>query len=172
MATTFLRRSASRVILIVALIGLAALLVIPRVSGQESQTLELEIDHAEESLEVAPAYGNDPTDDTPFARGDVFSGQGAVYADGDTAGERTGTFYFMGVITAEPEYFETAANHYFGYGYFELFDAGTLSIGGVVNFNGPYQVAILGGTGSYAGAVGHCTVTPTEAGEHWECEIR
>lgn len=171
MASRFIGQTAQRVLLIGVLAVLTAFLLIPRAASQETRTLDLDIVFTDESFEIVPALGNQPTDEAFMSRGDVLSGQGAVYAAGDAGGERRGTFYFMGTGTAEPEHFETAANHFYALGYFELFGEGTLAITGVVNFNAPYTLTITGGTGIYAMASGQCTATATDEFDTWACEV-
>ena len=172
MASRLVSHTALRILVVGLLVVLAALLIVPRVSSEETSTLEFVVVFTEESFETVPALGNEPGDGAPLGRGDLLSGQGAVYAAGDPGGERIGTWYFMGVGTAEPQHFETAANHFFASGYLELFGEGTLTITGLINFATPYTAVITGGSGMYAGAGGQCTPEQTEEGEVWECEVR
>ncbi len=160
-----------RLLFISSLALLAAMLVIPHAASQETRTLALDVVIAEESFEFIPALGNQITEETFIARGDIITGQGPVYAAGDAGGERIGTFYFMAVGTAQPEHFETAANHIYAVAHFELFGEGTLAVTGVVSFVAPSYLTITGGTGIYAMASGQCTDTPTEDLDHWECEV-
>jgi hypothetical protein len=168
-------RPALRFLVVGLLAALAvAALIAPRVAGQETRTLDLTILFTEESFEVAPAAGNPATNDVFNYRGDILSGQAALYAAADVGGERVGTFYFMAAMTADPEHFEAAANHMYAHGYFELFGEGTLAVTGLVNFAGSYTLTITGGTGSYTGAGGDCVTAPSEEDEPetWTCTVR
>src|SRR4029079_18706902 len=105
-------------------------------------------------------------------RGDVLSGQGAVYASGDTGGTRIGTIYFSAVGTAELENIETAANHLYAQVFIELWDQGSLAITGTINFLGtPTYLAVTGGTGQFAMATGQCTLIAGDT-DSWSCELQ
>ncbi len=172
MEYSFIGQPVRRILLIGILAVLVAMLIIPRAASQETRTLDLEIVFTQESFEVAPAFGNEPSDEAFVYRGDILSGQAAVYPAGETDGERIGTFYFMAATTAEPQHAETAANHLYAQGYFELFGEGEMAVTGLVNFMNPYSVAITGGTGSYTGAGGQCLAIPGEENETWSCQVR
>jgi hypothetical protein len=165
-SSTFVDSSTRRLLLVGAMAILVALLVIPRVAGQESSTLEFDVVTNLESFEVAKALGN-PPDPAVLARGDVRSAQGVV----SVGAERIGTFYSIAVVTFETQHFATAANHVHVNGYFELFGEGTLAVTGVLRFTGPSTVAITGGTGAYVGAEGQCSVAHVQGSSHWLCEV-
>ena len=165
--------STLRIVAIMTLVVFAtAIVLVSQASGQETRTLDVELVFTEESFEVARAVGNEIDGDGFAARGDILSGQAAVYRAGATDGERIGTFYFMASTTAEPQHAETAANHLFAQAYFELFGEGTLAVSGLVNFMKPYTTTLTGGTASYSGAGGTCIATPGEETETWSCTVR
>lgn len=172
MATILRRRSAHVLLIIAVCAALAALVVVPRVAGQETDSFEFEVVMVGESFERAVSAGNDPSEEGFPSRGDIMSAQGSVYAAGDAGGERIGTFYFFGSMTAETDHFATAANHLYVVGHIELFDRGTLAVTGVASFYTSNTVAITGGTGAYASASGQCTSVTIEDIDHWECEVR
>jgi hypothetical protein len=159
------------VVTILALLALlAAVLVVPQVSGAEPRTVTFDDVITEEGLVQLPAPGHD-ANGFP-ARGDVLSGQGAVYASGDAGGTRIGTIYVSAVGTADPEYFESAANHLYGQFFIELWDQGSLAMTGTVNFLGaPTYLAVTGGTGQFAMATGQCTLIAGDT-DSWSCDIQ
>jgi hypothetical protein len=168
-----LSRRPARVLIAIAVIAaMAAVVIVPRVAGQEADPLDFEVVMAGDSFERAPAAGNDSSEEGFPSRGDVMSAQGAVYAAGDAGGERIGTFYFFGSVTAETEHFATAANHLYVVGHIELFDRGTLAVTGVTSFFNESTVAITGGTGSYASASGQCTTVTIDEIDHWQCDVQ
>jgi hypothetical protein len=171
MKVAWVHRSARRLLPIALLAMLAALLVIPHAASQETQTVDVDVVRIVESIERVRAVGNESLDRAALGRGDVLSGQAAVYAAGDAGGERIGTYYFSAIGTADPAHFATAANHAYVSGYFELFNRGTLAVSGVISFRAPSAIAITGGTGSFATTSGQCTLTPVEGGDHWECHL-
>src|ERR1700712_2922662 len=94
---------------------LAAVVVVPRVAGQEPRTVAFSVTFNNTSQTQIPVPGHE-AGDFP-AQGDVLSGQGEVYAPDDTAGDRIGTFYFMAVGTTTLDNIETAANHLYAQGF-------------------------------------------------------
>jgi hypothetical protein len=149
---------------------LATLVVVPRVSGAEPRTVTFDDVITEDSQAQIPAPGHDATGFP--ARGDVLSGQGAVYATGDAGGTRIGTLYYSAVGTAEPENIESAANHLYSQFFLELWGQGSLAMTGTVNFLGtPTYLAVTGGTGQFAMTTGQCTLVAGDV-DSWSCELQ
>jgi hypothetical protein len=173
MAQRFVRIPKQTVVAVVAVVALAlivALVLAPRASGQEPQTITFDVVINSDSQALVPAPGHDGNFPT---RGDVLSGQGAVYAAGDTAGDRLGTFYYEAVATSDVENVETAANHLYAHGFVELWGQGSLAVTGTVNFLGtPTYLAVIGGTGAYAASSGQCTLISGDTTDSWSCDIQ
>lgn len=138
---------------VAAVLVITSLLVVPRVAGQQGQTIVIDVAFDQPNIHrLAEA----PDGAWP-ARGEVSSGGGKIF-DGDLeATEQIGEFYFIGVGTSAPEYFETAANHLFEVARFELWGQGSIDVMGTVTFRGTSHLSITGGTGAFAMARGECT---------------
>jgi hypothetical protein len=158
-----------RILLVGALVVLGMLAIVPRVASQDPRTLDIDVVFTFESFEIVPAVGNEPLSFPQ--RGDVFSGQGAVYEAGDRT-TRIGTFYFMDVGTTEARHFSTAANYMYGIGHIEIWGEGTFGATGLVTAVETTWFAITGGTGAFAMAHGQCLYQPKEGYDHWTCEIQ
>ncbi len=157
-------------VLAVVLALVSTLLLVPRVAGQETRTITFDVVINPDAQALLPGPGHDGVD---LARGDVGSGQGAVYAAGDSAGNRLGTFYYRGVLTADAENFQTAANHLYLDAFIEIWGHGSLAVTGTVNFLGtPTYLAVTGGTGEFAMSTGQCTLVSGPFAGSWSCDIQ
>ena len=169
MAARIMSSLTYRVLLVSVVVVLGMLAIVPRVASQDPRTLDIDVVFSFESFEIVPAVGNEPLSFPQ--RGDVFSGQAAVYEAGDRT-TRVGTFYFMNVGTTEAQHFATASNYMYAQGYFEFWGEGTLSATGLVPAVEPAWLAITGGTGTFAMAHGQCLYEPNEGFDHWTCDIQ
>jgi hypothetical protein len=170
----------ARLILPALLALLVTLLLIPRVGGQSTHTLAVDIAFTESSFGLLRDPGNQglPAQLAPL-RGDIFSGQGVLHRPGQREGERLGTAYFLGVGTAAAttqQEFDAVANHFYFIMRLEHLGHGSLDLTGTVKLDGtPAYLSVVGGTGSYYGATGQCmlrTISAQPPADHVTCDLR
>jgi hypothetical protein len=173
------RLLASRPALAVLAAVLAALLLIPRVGGQATRTVTVDVVFLPSSFSLIRAAANQQLPPTvPPSRGDVIAGQGVVYRPGQTQGERVGSAYLwlVGTTAATSEQEAAAAgNQFYGSFRLELLGQGSLDLTGTVNVFGPSDLALVGGTGAYMGARGQCVLETISHGpdvDHVVCDLR